>query len=70
MIAILRLEVEADAFLRAMASAGSCFMSAVSAMETATVLAGTSGDAVSWAPLDVIPKTDSQRSQPAWSTGG
>jgi hypothetical protein len=39
-------------------------------METATVLAGTSGDAVSWAPLDVIPKTDSQRSQPAWSTGG
>jgi ribonuclease VapC len=54
MIAILRLEVEADAFLRTMATAGSCFMSAVSAMETAMVLAGASGDAVSWAPFDEL----------------
>jgi hypothetical protein len=54
MIAILRLEVEADAFLRTVATAGSCFMSAASAMETAMVLAGASGDAVSWAPFDEL----------------
>ena len=42
-IAILRLEAEADAFLRAIARAESCFISAVSALETAMVLAGAAG---------------------------
>jgi ribonuclease VapC len=54
MIAILRLEAEADAFLRAIASADSCFMSAISTLETAMVLAGATGDAALWAPLDEL----------------
>lgn len=53
-IAILRLEAEADAFLRAMATAESCFMSAISALEIAMVLAGASGGAALLASLDEL----------------
>ena len=50
-IAILRLEPEADALLRTIATADACFMSAVSALETAMVLAGAAGGSALWAPL-------------------
>jgi len=53
-IAILRLEAEADAFLRAIATAESCFISAVSALETAMVLASAAGGAALWEPLDQL----------------
>ncbi len=53
-IAILRLEAEADAFLRAIARAESCFISAVSALETAMVLGGAAGGAALWEPLDEL----------------
>jgi ribonuclease VapC len=53
-IAILRLEAEADAFLRAVASANSCFISAVSALETAMVLAGAAAGPAVWEPLDEL----------------
>src|SRR5258708_33237919 len=54
MIAIVRLEAEADAFLRAIANADSSFISAISALETAMVLAGAAGDAALWAPFDEL----------------
>jgi ribonuclease VapC len=51
-VAILRLENEADAFLRAIASTDACTMSAVSALEAAMVLAGVNGGPAVWQPLD------------------
>lgn len=53
-IAILRLEPEADAFLQRIVDAESIEMSAVSAMEVALVLAGARGDPTVWAPLDEL----------------
>ena len=52
MVAVLRLEAEADRFLRAIAAADECFMSALNVLETAMVIAGARGQAASWAPLD------------------
>jgi len=52
LIAILRREPEADAFLEIIASTDRCFLSAVSLLETSTVLAGRSGDASSWTELE------------------
>jgi ribonuclease VapC len=54
MIAILRLEGEADTFLRAISAADSCLISAISTLETAMVLAGAAGGATVWAPLDEL----------------
>ena len=51
-IAILRLEAEADDFLHAIADSQQCFISTVSTIETAMVLAGRSGTVAAWAPLD------------------
>jgi ribonuclease VapC len=64
-IAILRLEPEADAFMRAIAAADACSLSAVSAMEAALVLAGSRPDSntsptasqTAWAPLDQLLST-------------
>jgi ribonuclease VapC len=39
-VAVLRLEAEADTFLRAIATTDACFMSALSVLETSMVLAG------------------------------
>lgn len=52
LIAILRREPEADAFLEIIAAADQCLLSAVSLLETSMVLAGRSGDASSWTELD------------------
>ncbi len=53
-IAILRLEPEADAFLEAIVEADSVEMSALSALEVGLVLAGARGDAVVRAPFDEL----------------
>lgn len=53
-VAILRLEPEADRLLRTIANADECFMSAISVLETALVLAGTRGSAAVWIPLDEL----------------
>ncbi len=53
-IAILRLESEADAFLRLIANTDACAISAVSALETAMVLAGVKGGSAVWQPLDEL----------------
>ena len=44
LVAILRREPEADAFLEIIAAADRCLLSAVSLLETSMVLAGRSGD--------------------------
>lgn len=54
LIAILRREPEADAFLEIIAAADQCLLSAVSLLETSMVLAGRSGDASSWTELDAL----------------
>ncbi len=54
LIAILRREPEADAFLEIIATADRCLLSAVSLLETSLVLAGRSGDASSWIELDAL----------------
>lgn len=54
LIAILRREPEADAFLRMIAEADGCLLSTVSLLETSLVLAGRQGDASSWADLDAL----------------
>jgi ribonuclease VapC len=53
-VAILRLEPEADPLLHAIADAEACFVSAISVLETALVLAGTKGGAAVWKPLDEL----------------
>lgn len=54
LVAILRREPEADAFLEVIAAADRCLLSAVSLLETSMVLAGRSGDASSWIELDEV----------------
>jgi ribonuclease VapC len=54
LIAILRREPEADAFLEIIAATDRCLLSAVSLLETSMVLAGRSGDASSWTELDAL----------------
>ena len=52
LIAILRDEPEAEAFLRIIADADGCLMISVGVMEASLVLAGRSGDETSWLGLD------------------
>ena len=54
LIAILRREPEADAFLRIIVEADLCHLSSVSLLETSMVLAGRSGDNTAWAELDEL----------------
>jgi len=54
LIAILGREPEADVFLRIIAEADGCLLSAVSLLETSMVLAGRTGDAASWTDLDAL----------------
>lgn len=54
LIAILRREPEADDFLRAIAAAEGCLLSAVSLLEISMVLAATTGDQESWTDLDAL----------------
>lgn len=54
LIAILRREPEADAFLQIIAAADGCLLSAVSLLETSLVLAGPQGDERSWTELDAL----------------
>lgn len=54
LIAILRREPEADAFLRIIAEADGCLLSAVSLLETSLVLAGQQGDVRPWIDLDAF----------------
>jgi ribonuclease VapC len=53
-IAILRLEPEADAFLRAIVDADGIEMSTMSALEVSLVLAGATGEATVWASFDEL----------------
>lgn len=54
LVAILRREAEADAFLRIIADTDGCLLSSVSLLETSMVMAGRLGDAGSWAELDAL----------------
>lgn len=54
LIAILRREPEADGFVRIIAEADGCLLSAVSLLETSMVLAGRTGNAASWTELDTL----------------
>ena len=50
----MRRELEADAFLRIIAEAEICLLSAVSLLEASMVLAGRAGSAASWVELDEL----------------
>jgi ribonuclease VapC len=52
LIAILRLESEAETFLRIIVEKAPCVMSALNLLETSMVLAGREGGASLWQPLD------------------
>lgn len=52
LVAILRRENEADEFLRLIAEADRCLLSAVSLLETSMVLAGRTGNEAAWNDLD------------------
>lgn len=54
LIAILRGEPEADAFLQVIVAAQRCHVSALSVLETSMVLAGRTGDATAWTELDEL----------------
>jgi len=54
LIAVLRREAEAEDFIRIIAEADGCLLSAVSLMETSMVLAGRRGAAAFWAELDAF----------------
>ncbi len=54
LVAILRREPEADAFLWGIAEADGCLLSSVSLLETSLVLAGRQGDAGCWTELDAL----------------
>jgi ribonuclease VapC len=54
LIAILRSEPEADAFLWAMSNADRCLASAVSILEASIVLATSGGGIESWRGLDAL----------------
>ena len=53
-VAILRLEPEADAFSRRMEEAAAVCMSAVSLQEACMVLAGRHADEMAWSELDRV----------------
>ena len=53
-VAILRLEPEANLLLRALVRAEGRVMSALNVLETSMVLAGPRGDASIWEPLDAF----------------
>ena len=53
-VPILRREPEADRFLRVIAGAAGCLVSAVSLLETSMVLLGRGGDATAWEGLDAL----------------
>lgn len=53
LIAILRLEPEANAFLDVIAGADACLLSAVSLQEASVVLASNLGTAADWQDLDL-----------------
>jgi ribonuclease VapC len=76
LVAILRREDEADEFLRLIAEADRCLLSAVSLLETSMVLAGRTGDEAAWrdlndlievAGIEIIPH-DAQQAQVARAT--
>ena len=54
LIAILRREPEADAFIRIVSDADRRFVCSVSLLETSMVVAGGTGDAGSWVALDAM----------------
>ncbi|WP_428489481.1 type II toxin-antitoxin system VapC family toxin [Rhodopila sp.] len=54
LIAVLRREPEADGFLKIIAAARGCLLSAVSLLETSMVLAGRTGDTSAWTGLDAL----------------
>jgi ribonuclease VapC len=54
LVAVLRGEPEADRFLRLIAGADACLVSAMTYTETSLVLAGRSGDQDSWLGLDAM----------------
>jgi ribonuclease VapC len=54
LVAVLRREPEADDFLRCIAEADLCLVSAVSYTEAALVLAGRAGGRSSWRGLDAL----------------
>ena len=54
LIAILRREPDADVFLRCIAEAGGCLVSAVSQLEASLALAGRTGDRSAWRDLDAL----------------
>lgn len=53
-VAILRLEPDAESFVDVMSGADRCLVSAVSALETAMVVARSAGGARAWEPLDEL----------------
>ncbi|MFT8422207.1 MAG: type II toxin-antitoxin system VapC family toxin [Gluconacetobacter sp.] len=57
LVAVLRHEDEADAFLRIIAETDRCLLSAVSLLETSMVLAGKVGDKSAWQGLDDLIET-------------
>ncbi|MFT8644558.1 MULTISPECIES: type II toxin-antitoxin system VapC family toxin [Acetobacteraceae] len=57
LVAALRREDEADAFLRIIAETDRCPLSAVSLLETSMVLAGKVGDESAWRGLDDLIET-------------
>ncbi len=54
LVAILRGEPETDRFLRIIAEAYGCLLSATSLLETSLVLAGRDGDETRWVRLDAL----------------
>lgn len=54
LVAVLRREAEADLFLRIIATADACLLSAVTYTEASLVLAGRGGDRTSWRDLDAL----------------
>ncbi len=54
LIAILRHEAEADAFIAVLAAADRCLLSSVNLLEVSIVLAGPAGGAKSWTRLDEL----------------
>lgn len=54
LIAVLRREPEADGFLRILATATSCLVSAVTHTETSLVLAGRRNGRAAWHRLDAL----------------
>ena len=64
LIAILRLEAEADDFMHAIATYKTCFVSALSVLEAAMVLTGLRGTTAAWKPLDALLTTSKAAIEP------